>query len=212
MVDTRFIDELASAAPTPGGGGAAAYCGALASALASMVGNLTVGKRAYADVEDDMRASLGRLAKVRGRLIALVDEDARAFEPLSAAYRMPRETPEQRAAKDAALQEALVGATEVPLAIMHACADVVRECDFMAHCGSRMAVSDAGVAVAFAKAALLGASLNVYINIGSMADEPRADRYRGEADALIAEYAARADEVYAYVAGELGAPCSGSAE
>ena len=89
MVDTRFIDELASAAPTPGGGGAAAYCGALAAALASMVGNLTVGKKRYAEVEEDVRASLGRLDDLRVRLVGLVEEDARAFEPLARAYRMP---------------------------------------------------------------------------------------------------------------------------
>lgn len=207
MLDTSFVDELASAAPTPGGGGASAYCGALASALASMVGNLTVGKKRYADVEEEMRASLARLENVRGRLMKLVEEDARAFEPLAAAYRMPRETSEQIAAKDAALQAALAGACEVPLEIMRACADVIGECDLMARDGSRMAVSDAGVAVAFAKAALLGASLNVYINVGSMTDADRAARYRAEADRLIADGSTLADEVYAYVADRLGAAC-----
>lgn len=205
MLDTAFVDELASSAPTPGGGGASAYCGALASALASMVGNLTVGKKRYADVEDEVRASLKRLADLREHLVALVDEDARAFAPLAAAYRMPRETPDELAAKDAALQQALVGACEVPLDIMRACAQVIGECDFMARCGSRMAVSDAGVAVAFAKAALLGASLNVYINVGSLSDAARAAAYRGEADVLITEGTAQADEVYAYVADQLGA-------
>ena len=205
MLNADFLNELASAAPTPGGGGAAAYCGALASALASMVGNLTVGKKRYADVEDDVRASLDRLEGLRARFVQLVDEDARAFAPLAAAYRMPRETPEEQAAKDAALQQALVGACEVPLEIMRSCAQVIGECELMARSGSRMALSDAGVAVAFAKAALLGASLNVYINVGSLADGARAAAYRGEADKLIAEGGAQADEVYGYVAGELGA-------
>ena len=205
MLNADFLNELASAAPTPGGGGAAAYCGALASALASMVGNLTVGKKRYADVEDDVRASLDRLEKLRARLVQLVDEDARAFAPLAAAYRMPRDTPEEQAAKDAALQQALVGACEVPLEIMRSCAQVIDECELMARSGSRMALSDAGVAVAFAKAALLGASLNVYINVGSLADDVRAATYRGEADKLIAEGGAQADEVYVYVADQLGA-------
>lgn len=205
MVSTRFIDDLASAAPVPGGGGACACCGALASALASMVGNLTVGKKRYADVEGEVLSSLGRLAALRERLVALVEEDARAFEPLAAAYRMPREAPEERAAKEAALQDALVGATEVPLAIMRACAEVLRECDFMARRGSRMAVSDAGVAALFAKAALLGASLNVLINVGSMADAKRAEAYRAEAEKLAEEGARLADEAYACVLEELGA-------
>lgn len=203
MLDTSFIDDLASAAPTPGGGGASAYCGALASALASMVGNLTVGKKRYADVEDAMRASLERLASVRRRLVELVEEDARAFAPLAAAYRMPRETPGEQAAKDAALQEALIGACEVPLEIMARCVEVIDECDFMARSGSRMAVSDAGVAVVFAKAALLGASLNVYINVGALADKERAYAYRAQADGLIASCAKRADEIYAYVVSSL---------
>ena len=206
MVDTRFIDELASAAPTPGGGGAAAYCGALAAALASMVGNLTVGKKRDAEVEDDVRAALERLDAMRAQLVALVDEDARAFEPLAAAYRMPKSTPEEAAAKDRAMQEALIGACEAPLAIMRLCSAVIDECEFLAREGSRMAVSDAGVAVAFARAALLGASLNVYINVGSISDEGRAQAYRADADGLIADGVAQADAVYAYVAGTLGAP------
>ena len=146
MYDTSFIDELASAAPAPGGGGASAYAGALAAALASMVGNLTVGKKTYADVEDEVRASLDRLDALRAHLIALVDEDARAFEPLAAAYRLPKATPEEQAAKNAALQQALVGASDVPLAIMRAVAEVVDEADYLAHHGSKMARSDAGVA------------------------------------------------------------------
>ena len=128
-----FIDQLASAAPTPGGGGASACVGALARALASMVGNLTVGKKTYAAVEDDVRASLDRLAALRARLLALVDEDARAFEPLAEAYRLPKATPEEQAAKNAALQQALVGACDVPLAIMRAVAEVVDETAYLAH-------------------------------------------------------------------------------
>lgn len=205
MRDTQFLNELASSAPTPGGGGASAYCGALASALASMVGNLTVGKKRYADVEEDVCASLERLDALRVRLVELVEEDEQAFEPLAAAYRMPKETSEEQVAKEEALQQALVGACEVPLEIMRRCVQVVDECAFMAENGSRMALSDAGVAAAFAKAALQGASLNVYINVGSLADGARADAYRDEADALIAQGSARADEVYAYVASELGA-------
>ena len=208
MIDTAFLDELASSAPTPGGGGAAAYCGALASALASMVGELTVGKKKYADVEDEVRARLDDLAALRARLVELIDADARAFEPLAAAYRMLKGMPEEAAAKEAAIQQALDGACEVPLAIMRCCVDVVDACDFMAHHGSRLAVSDAGVGVAFARAALQGASLNVYINVGSMSDAERAARYRAEADELIERGVAAADAVYAYVAQQVGARVS----
>ena len=199
MYDTSFIDELASAAPTPGGGGASAYAGALAAALASMVGNLTVGKKTYADVEDEVRASLARLDALRARLVELVDEDARAFEPLAAAYRLPKATPDEQAAKNAALQQALVGASDVPLAIMRAVADVVDEADYLAHHGSKMARSDAGVAAAFARAASDGASLNTFINAASMDDAAQAARYRGEAESLAARTRERCDELFDFV-------------
>ncbi|MCI8366786.1 MAG: cyclodeaminase/cyclohydrolase family protein [Eggerthellaceae bacterium] len=202
-MDTMFIDELASAAPTPGGGGAAAYCGALATALASMVGNLTVGKKSFRAVEPEVRASLQRLEAIRGRLLQLIDADAQAFAPLAAAYRMPKETPEEQQAKEAALQQALVGATEVPLQIMAECVAALVETDFMARNGSRMARSDAGVAAVFAKAALQGASLNVLINVGSLASEADAQDYRARMDHLLSEGEILADEIYAFVVDSL---------
>ena len=169
MVDTEFVEALASKAPTPGGGGASAYAGALASALASMVGNLTVGKKKYADVEERMRAELVELDDTRAHLLSLIDEDARAFEPLAAAYGMPKDTDAERAAQNAALQKALVGACEVPLEIMACCLQVIESCVFVARHGSVLALSDAGAGAVLAKAALMAASLNVVINIGSMA-------------------------------------------
>ena len=195
-MDTTFIDELASAAPTPGGGGAASYVGAVASALASMVGNLTVGKKTYAAVEDDVRATLERL--LRNKLLALIESDAQAFEPLAASYRMPKATPEEAAAKQAALQLALGPACDVPLIIMRTCAEVIDHADFLARNGSKLAVSDAGAAAVLARAAVVAASMNVYINAASMDDEARADRYRAEADRLIAEANERADGILAY--------------
>lgn len=203
MLDTTFIMDLASKAPTPGGGGASAYGGALASALGSMVGNLTVGKKRYEAVEADTYIVLEKLADARVRLIELVEEDARAFAPLAAAYGMPKGTPDEHAAKDAAMQEALVGACEVPLDIMRTCARVIELCEFLAYNGSRMALSDVGVAVAFGKAALLGASLNVYINAKDIGDRERAERYTGEADRLIESGSALADRLYAYVFDEI---------
>ena len=192
-MDTTFIDELASAAPTPGGGGAASYVGAVASALASMVGNLTVGKKTYAAVEDDVRATLERLALLRNKLLALIESDAQAFEPLAASYRMPKATPEEAAAK-----QALGPACDVPLIIMRTCAEVIDHADFLARNGSKLAVSDAGAAAVLARAAVVAASMNVYINAASMDDEARADRYRAEADRLIAEANERADGILAY--------------
>lgn len=203
MIDRTFIDELASSAPTPGGGGASAYCGALASALASMVANLTVGKKKYADVEADMIVMLEKLATVRERLLELVEEDAEAFKPLAAAYRMPKSTPEEEVAKNAALQAALADACEVPLEIMRTCARVVEMSEFLAQHGSRLALSDVGVGALFAKAALNGASLNVFANVVSMDDKERAGAYRHEAITLMNVWSERADMVFARVLNEI---------
>lgn len=203
MVDTRFVEDLASAAPAPGGGGASAYAGALAAALASMVGNLTVGKKTYAEVEGEVMHHLEELKGLRSRLIELVDADARAFEPLATAYRMPKGTPEELAAKQEAIQRALVGATEVPLDIMRTVARVVDHADYLAHYGSRMARSDAGVSAAFARAAVDGASLNVYINAASMDDADRARRVREEASAIASTTRERCDELFDFVVKEV---------
>ena len=121
----------------------------------------------------------------------------------SSRWRLPKATPEELVAKEAALQAALVDACEVPLEIMRQCARVLDSCEFMAHHGSRLAVSDAGVSAAFAKAALQGASLNVLINIGSMADEARANAYRVELDELLGGGSRKADEIYSYVVAQL---------
>ena len=204
MVNTEFIEALASKAPTPGGGGASAYAGALASALASMVGNLTVGKKKYAAVEERVQAELLALEATRLRLLELIDGDAAAFAPLAAAYGMARDTDEAAAAQRAALQVALVDACEVPLEIMRQCVQVIESCVFMAKHGSVLALSDAGAAVMLAKAALLSASLNVRINIGSMADKARAKAYRDQMEDLIAAGGTLADDVYAGVVERLG--------
>lgn len=204
MVDTTFIDDLASSAPTPGGGGASAYCGALASALASMVGNLTLGKKKYATVEEEIAAVMAQLSEKRAQLLDLIDQDARAFEPLAQTYRMPSTTPEEQQAKHAAQQAALIDAIEVPLAIMRTCADVLDLTDVMAKKGSRLAVSDAGVAAVFARAAIEGASLNIFINVASLEDSAQAQAYERAASDLIAENQTKAQALFAYVCDEIG--------
>lgn len=198
-MDTAFMDELASAAPVPGGGGASAYVGALAAAAASMVGNLTVGKKTYVEVEDEVLMSLKRLDALRERLVRLIDEDARAFEPLAAVYRMPKGTSEEAFARNEAMQKALVAASDVPCSIMRTVASVVDEIDFLARNGSKMARSDAGVAAAFARAACDGASLNVYINVASMENARAAERYRFETEVLAARTRERCDELFEFV-------------
>lgn len=203
-MDTEFLEELASASSTPGGGGASAYCGAIAAALASMVCNLTIGKAKFSDVESEVVGCLGRLSILRSRLVSLVDEDAQAFGPLAAAYRMPKDNDALIEARTAAIQEGLILACEPPLAMMRAIVDVLHECDFIARNGSKMAISDAGACALIAKAALMSASLNVYINADSMSTDQDRQRFIDEADALVSRGVKLADAIYLHVASEIG--------
>ena len=136
-------------------------------------------------------------------LIELVEEDANAFAPLAAAYGMPRETPEEQRAKEEALQTALIAACDVPLSIMQTCARVIELAEVLAKKGSRMALSDTGASLLFAKAALQGASLNVVINCASIADRDRASMYQEEMRNLLNAYTMRADRAYETVVKEL---------
>ena len=196
---TDFIDVLASKAAVPGGGSASALVGAVGIALGSMVGNLTVGKKKYADVEADIIAVMGKAVELQAELLRLVDEDAVAFEPLAKAYGIPRDDPDRAQIMD----DALKSASSAPLGIMRACAKAIELHDEFAKKGSVMAVSDAGVGVVCCKAALQGAGLNVFINTGSMADKEYASNLEAEADALLETYCAMADGIYSSVAARL---------
>ena len=160
---TEFLEELSSSAPVPGGGGASAAAGAYAAALGLMVGNLTTGKKKYADVEEEICESMKKLEQLRDKLTRLVDEDAKAFEPLSKAYGMPKETEEQKKLKEQVMETALREACRVPLEIMEVSIEVMELLQVLEEKGSRLAVSDAGVGILFAKTSLEGASLNVFI-------------------------------------------------
>ena len=189
----QFLAQLASKAPTPGGGGTAALVGAAGVALGNMVGCLTTGKKKYAVVEADIQALNARAEALRLELEALVQADADAFAPLAAAYGLPKDTPEQAAHKASVLEAALDGASAVPLQIMEKCAEGI----------SVLAVSDAGCAAVLCKAALQAASLNVFINTKLMADRSRAAALDARADALLAEFVPRADETFTAVSGKL---------
>lgn len=183
----EFIDELSSGSPVPGGGGACAAVGALAAALGMMVANLTVGKKRYADVEDEMQECLSRLKELRDRLIVLTDQDAEAFEPLSRAYGLPRETEEDRIRRERVMESALYEASIVPLRIMGTIRETMQYLETLGAKGSRIAVSDAGVGILFAQAALEGASMNVFINTKLMKDRARAEELNQKADNMIEE-------------------------
>lgn len=198
-----FVEVLASKNPTPGGGGACALVGALAAALGNMVGSLTVGKERYANVQEEIVAMNAEAKQLQEELLSLVDADAEAFGPVAAAYRMPKETPEQCEARSAAIQAGLAPCCEVPLQVMRACVKVVNLCGAYARKGSAAAMSDAGCGAVMAKAACQAASLNVSINTRSIKDLAVRQRLEAEADALLDEASDAADAVFTYVEEEL---------
>ena len=191
-----FTDVLASKASVPGGGGASALVGAVGTALGSMVGALTVGKKKYAAVEAEIIELMKKADEVRAALLKQIDEDARVFEPLSKAYGLPKETEEQKAEKDRIMEACLHEACSVPMEIMVKCCEAIELQKEFAAKGSSLAISDAGVGVAFCKAALQGASLNVFINTKSMKEREYADGLNKKALEMLDKYVPMADEIY----------------
>lgn len=198
-----FIDQLSSKAPVPGGGGASALVGALSGALTHMVAALTAGKPKYAAVESEMQELLASSEAVTNRFLSLMDEDATAFEPLAQAYRLPKETEEQKAEKSRVMEDALKSAVQPPLRIMETCREAVSLIALCAEKGSVVAVSDAGVAASLCRAAVEGASLNVFINTQIMQDRAYADSLNQRAHELLATVNAAADKIYRDVAAKL---------
>ena len=182
----QFLDELASKASTPGGGSAAAIMGAMGAALVSMVCNLTVGKKGYEDVDADMQALLEEAEALRGRVTGMVNDDIAVFDKVMGAYGMPKDDDEQKAARSAAIQAALKEATDVPLACARAGSEAIALSGRAAEAGNKNVISDAGVAVMAAYAALKSAALNVFINIGSIKDADFAASREKEIRELLA--------------------------
>lgn len=200
---TDFLEVLSSAAPVPGGGGASAAVGAFSSALGMMVANLTIGKKKYADVEEEIIEVKEQLQNLQKELIDLTDKDAEAFEPLSKAYGLPKDTPEQKEEKERVMEKALYEASIVPLQIMKTVAKVMELLETLGEKGSKIAISDVGVAVLFARAALEGASLNIYINTRLMKDREQAERLNKESDDMIEEARRMQEKIYAGVLGKI---------
>jgi formiminotetrahydrofolate cyclodeaminase len=200
---SEFIEMLASKAPVPGGGGAAALIGALGTALGNMVGSLTVGNPRYGEVQDDIIALKARADALQSRFIALVTEDAVAFEPLSRAYGLPTNTDEQKAHKIAVMEECLRECCAVPLRIMEGCCEAIELHEQFAEKGTAIAISDVGVGVACAKAALQGASLNVFVNTKLMVDRDYAKEINNQAYALLSVSLEKADSIFSDVAKRL---------
>ena len=166
-----FLDELASATPAPGGGSVAALAGALGAALTSMVCNLTIGKKKYAGVEQEMKKILVESEKLRATFTALVDRDTEAFNKVMEAFGLPKETEPQKALRAAAIREATKEATLVPLEVMRHCIDALALAQQAAASGNANSVSDAGVSALLLQAGAEGAALNVKINLSGLDDQ-----------------------------------------
>ena len=195
----KLLEALASSAPTPGGGGAAALCGALGIALGNMVGSLTLGKKKYADVQEDIAELNAKAEALRAGFVALVDADAEAFAPLSRAYSIPKDDP----ARDEIMEPALLKAAEAPLEIMRKCAEALELISGYAAKGSALAISDAGCAAALCGAAMEAAALNVKINTKSMKNRAVADNINAEMNELLQKYFVLSQEIYNDVSGRL---------
>lgn len=190
-----FVEILATKEPVPGGGGASALVGAVGTALGNMVGSLTVGKKKYKDVESDIIDLMKKAKSLQDDLLELVQRDAEVFAPLAKAYGMPKETKEQQEEKAAVMELALRDACSVPIQIMEKCCLAIDLCAEFVEKGSTMAISDAGAGATFCRAALQGASLNVYINTKAMADREYAHQTNRKADEMLCQYTKTADEV-----------------
>jgi formiminotetrahydrofolate cyclodeaminase len=198
-----FLDELASKASTPGGGSAAAIMGAMGAALLSMVVNLTVGKKNYEGVEEDMNKLLQRTEELRGQLTGMVKADVEVFDKVMTAYGMSKDSEEQKTRRSAAIQAALKEAADIPLECANLCAEVIRLSEPVAEMGNNNVISDAGVAVLAAYAALRSAALNVYINIGGIKDEEFVADRRGQLEGILEGMDKLNEEVYELVKSKL---------
>ncbi|MDP9007462.1 MAG: cyclodeaminase/cyclohydrolase family protein [Pseudomonadota bacterium] len=199
-----FLDELASGAPTPGGGSAAAIMGAMGAALVSMVCNVTIGKKGLEAVEPEMTSVRDESERLRRRLTSMVAEDVSAFDALMAAYRLPKSSEDDKSRRAAAIQSSLRAATETPLACARACAEVVALSKRAGEKGYAGVISDAGVGVLAANTALRSAALNVYINVPSLKDRVFAAAAMAEVGKLLEDCARDSELVFELVRSRLG--------
>ena len=188
----KFVEVLASDAPAPGGGGAAALVGAIGTALGNMVGSLTLGKKKYADVQEEIIALKKRCDELQKELLNQVEADDKGFVPLAKAYGIPKDDPN----RDAILEEATVTACAVPMHIMELCCQALDCVAVFAAKGSRLAVSDAGCAAVCCKAALQAASLNVFINTKSLKNRETAQAMNDKSNGMLNAYVPKADEIF----------------
>ena len=188
----EFVTVLASDAPAPGGGGAAALVGAIGTALGNMVGSLTVGKKKYADVQDEIIALKAKCDELQKQLLDQVEADEVNFLPLAKAYGIPKDDP----TRDQVMEEATMIACSTPVRIMELCCEAIEAIAVFAAKGARLAVSDAGCGAVCCKAALQAASLNVFINTKSLKNREVAEEMNAKCIGRLDKYCAMADSIF----------------
>lgn len=191
-----YLKEVASKAPIPGGGGASAVAGALSAALSSMVCNLTVGKKSYMVVEDDIKKILESMNSHIDSFLKLADKDAEVFYPLSRAYGFKPKDEKEKSEHEKKMEKLLLDAAMIPLEVMKEARGMLDDIKFLAKNGSKLAVSDAGVAVSLLRSAVSGAMMNVVINLKYMKDKKLAGELLDEASELLENTMEKADTVY----------------
>ena len=196
---TEFIDLLASDAPAPGGGSAAALEGAIGAALTAMVCGLTKGKKKFAEFNDLAVETEVKALALKDRFVDVMDRDTEAFNVVSAAFGMPKETDEEKAARSAAIQKGLEGCTATPFEMMEIALETLELTDSILGKSNDSAASDLGVSALSLRAAVQGAWLNVLINIGSLKNKELAEDYRAKGEAILAKALPLADKIYAEV-------------
>lgn len=190
-----FLNKVAGSDPVPGGGSIAALNGAIASALAAMVANLTIGKKNYADCEELMKQIAERAAGLKEEFVADVDRDSEAYDRVFACFKMPKATDEEKAARSAAIQEATKFAAQVPMEVARRAYGLMDTIAQVARKGNQNAVTDACVAMMAARSAVLAALMNVRINLGSLKDKEFALAMQAEADGLEQQALAKEKEL-----------------
>jgi formiminotetrahydrofolate cyclodeaminase len=200
---SAFLDELASSSPAPGGGSVAALSGALGSALTSMVCNLTIGKKKYAGVENDMKHILKQSEELRTQFTRLIDKDTDAFSKVMEAYGLPKGSDAQKTLRDAAIAEAMKEATLVPLEVMKHCIDGLALVQEVAANGNANSVSDAGVSAVMLQAACESAALNVRINLNGINNSEFVGWKSDELESLLKTSRMLLEETQVIVSGKL---------
>ncbi len=199
----KFSEVLASKEPTPGGGCASALAGALAAGLVAMVARTTAGSKKFADRAEQMNAIASEADRLRSEFLTLVDEDARAFDQVMAAFRLPKETPEQQTARSQAIQQAYKAAVEPPMKVCTRSLRVLELALQVAEHGKPSAASDGGVGALLAATALEGGALNVQINLGSIKDDTFRTAQAEKVQAVQSQGQAIREKVLVEVRGKL---------